>query len=153
MFPEAKTLQEYMDRVKDYAKSVWTGESMPTWLAESPDGLAIYVTPWSSNEDKEQILAALKIRMKAEGVFRYAFLSEVWTVTAAVNEERPVGSLEHVPGRKEGLSVMVEDHTGCLHGIFEIHRDGNKAWLGDFAQSQHVVQSRMAIGLGAEVIH
>lgn len=153
-----KSFREFFEDAKQHAKETWEdgNPTMPTWIAEGPEGIGIYVTPWGNQYEKNLMLTTLKQAFKENNVFRYAHISEVWTVQTKAGEERPHGSLEFVEGREEALMVMCVDSTTKLHGRFMIVRDADgKGTLQEFSQPDYDAISGPLTELceGAPVVH
>ena len=89
-------------------------EVLPMWHAVLGNGEhALIASPWSSDEEKQIAITALRELFRDKQVKRYAFIVEAWT--AQVTSEREVHEgprpSEH-PDRREILMISAEDRSG-----------------------------------------
>jgi hypothetical protein len=130
--PTAKTrLRLLVDHVVDFATETFRerGEVAPMWIAETKTGQRIPVmTPMDTSEQKDMVAKGLRRLFKAQGVVRYAFMSESWMVDVRGREDLPGLTPSKHPDRREILMVSAADNT-LGDGGFEPHRRGNFFWI------------------------
>jgi hypothetical protein len=156
---QMKTFKEFFADAQKFVSTTYNGdEIMPTWIAENSEGIAIYATPWRSDQEKRETTQFLRQRFKDEGVFRYAMISESWMVSAT-NNKNPydeVESLEDHPNRKEIVMIFAEEAQEKMMGHFEIIREGDNAHLADFqlmSRLEHIKGDMTGLTEGAERRH
>jgi len=110
------------------------GEIQPTWVIEGSSGLTVIGTPWRNDYEKEQMVGAVKEKMRQEKASRYVQLAEVWTLEADDLPEsiKLGGRVSSHPKRREAFMAMAEDKQGnIVHIVRFINREGDNVTLSE----------------------
>lgn len=125
-------LQKLFETARDNAKRIFDTDHsiMPIWHAISAnDENLIIATPWSSDEEKDGAILALRDFFREKNVLRFAFVCEAWmtmlnpdeTKRATATGDFPRASSH--PDRREVIRITAEDRDGTvLSGQFFILR-------------------------------
>lgn len=122
--------QELFEVARDNAARIFkkTGEVLPMWHAiDGNDEHMLIPTPWDSREEKEDIVAGLRVLFEVAKVQRYAMVCEAWIVEVKIkdndiNEVYNTIPSKH-PDRREVVRIVVEDRNGkMLSGQYFILR-------------------------------
>lgn len=111
----ALKLQELFDLASTNAARMFLGspdhEVLPMWHAVTGKNENILIaTPWSSDDEKDMTVKALRLMFAEKQVKRFAFVVEAWvaSVKTLADVTRPS---EH-PDRREVLMITAEDRDG-----------------------------------------
>lgn len=100
-------------------------EAMPAFIAEWGDGnIAIYMTPWNGDLDKDRFLALMRLLFAAREVKRYVFIGEAWMVELSQEEGRKLDDLPRASAHPNRIEVL------SLIGVEEGRVIGARARLG-----------------------
>jgi len=110
-------LQDLFARAAERAAIIFKerGELVPMWHAmDAKDEHLVIVTPWRDQDEKYAIVERLRQLFRAQGVKRYAFMCEAWSIfTQDMKEyQRYAGRLGEHPDRREILTIQAEDKHG-----------------------------------------
>jgi hypothetical protein len=122
-------LRQLLEHAAQYAAKQFAhvGIVHPMWFVETKDGRSY---SFHANDEKRLMIAKVRILFKMDGVERYAFIDEAWTlstneaseISAARRTLHSGGTLERFPGRTESIVILAEDKTTTIHGRIEISR-------------------------------
>lgn len=132
-------LQEIFDFAKSKAPVIFNkdGYHSPLFLLDVPDkGLGLCPMSWDGNDEKTNMLNAMKEAFREMGGARYVGIVESWMATDT-REEYESGTFvppSQRPDKKEIVMIFGEDIDGsCLMGAYHIVRpNGEKPRLGEF---------------------
>lgn len=106
------------DSLTDFVRDGWavftTGieEDVPlqTFVLEAANGeLTVMVTPWGSQQEKYMALMQVALYINKIDASRYAFFSEVWASTKAIDEKC---APSQASDRRSAVMAFGVDHTG-----------------------------------------
>ena len=106
-------LKSLIEHAAQFAAMVFRdkGSVAPMWICEQANGERFVVgSPWSSDNEKDLAVEALRVLFQQQQVVRYVNMVEAWTVerVGKVPPERP--SLH--PDRREIIAFMAESAEG-----------------------------------------
>ena len=138
--PELKLRDLMQSGYETARKIVLTGqEAVPVFIAQWGDGnVAIYATPWGSEEEKGRILTILRVLFAARNVQQYALISEVWAVERKSLEEIGERMPSECEDRRERLMILGVASDKILaafadlgHGQDNSRTCGPLTWIND----------------------
>lgn len=132
------------------------GEMKMLCVFEKPDG-TVHLIAVPEPMDKDLVAHALKSKLREEGARYCAFLSEAWAADVPAAEQDRLNdfakgqSLEHFPGRKEIVILVLESDQGhSLMGSFEITEVEGQRTLGPFKEMGSGLSAGRFVGLLAD---
>jgi hypothetical protein len=148
-----KSLREFVERSDAVVVRIFEdrGQILPMYHVVNGDGVEEIFIPPPGNKDES--VAAVRVRLAEVKAKRVMFVDEAWTRAASEEEYKAYmethNSLEHWDGRKENIIYMAEDaQEGTLLATREILRtEGQPPRLGPMQFTSHGVNSGRMVGL------
>lgn len=118
--------QEFFERCIDFVRTKMAAEGSVEnmFLADCEDGSSFLVpTPWANESEREQMLRVLELVFAIKGVYRYAQISEVWSVSQPLDESRSRVMPMDDPRRVERVMTLL------------VTRDKPRLWSADIVRN------------------
>lgn len=137
----------YIEHALEFAKSMMkeTGSLMPMIHAEGPHGITILALPFVNPTEKHQMLGMARSSFRVLRVKRYLLMTEMWVAPPFDNEEkmqearRKYGSVENMPGRREGIAVAYSEYEYReMRTLLTVRPEEGKGLAVDFVEKNKV---------------
>lgn len=137
----------YIEHALEFAKAMMkqTGSLMPMIHAEGPHGITIIGLPFLNPTEKLQMLGMAKSSFRFLRVKRYLLITEMFAAPPFENEEkmqearRKYGSVENMPGRREGIAVAYSEYDYReMRTLLTIRPEEGKGPAVDFVEHNKI---------------
>ena len=119
-------LQKLFDVAAMNAKRIFedSGEVLPMWHVVDGNGdNLLLATPWTSDEEKRDIIVKLRELFRLRKVKRLVFMVEAWIAAVRADSEGETPRPSEHPDRREVIIINAEDRDGSnLYGMYYILR-------------------------------
>lgn len=136
-------LDEFFTKVQSFAKINFNkfGEHMPMFYVDVGSKIDILPAPWQTNQQKEQMLAVMRMGVEMDAIKFCSFVTEVWFSVVDKPESRVVDMANITPpsqdpDRQEMLMVIAIDKIGHRIIAWEIKRGSGKPKLVAFRHGE-----------------
>jgi len=129
------SLTAMVDEVARFASECFntTHSLAPMFICDNSKGERLCIVPPIGNHAERELLAAtLRMMFKDQGVVRYVFMCEAWTLRpGAIKDVRDLkGWIADRPDRVEAVAISGEDDEGnTIMVLFDIKRDKEHPYL------------------------
>lgn len=126
---------DLLDLIEEEALDKWRkDDGEPIAVIANPDGgVAICGMGDAMNdcEAKAALSEVFHMISRTLNATAYLLVTEIWMLKGINPANRPKGSLEHVPGRRECLMILRETNQKTWATLREIKREGDVITLGE----------------------
>jgi hypothetical protein len=137
---EVVTFEELYDMARTFATTRYQGEEidyegLPMCVATDGNHTYFLPMPWTSDQNKHEMLNMLRVVFAAKGITSYAMITEGWMAAMSESQYRAHrGKIEERLDRQEVMTVSAADINGRqLYDTYSINRDGDEIKLEPYS--------------------